>query len=645
MRLKCTFGKRLRNQRCQPFVQRAKGLAYQVALSIDVFVTRPNDENRYLNLPLTSQATLEEVVDVTLRNRLSLLHSEAYVFTGVVVEDFGGYAPSAADVLIDNEEDDVLHALEDKIEKQAASITRSFARLSSQGEDDEKNTSFWGRVELRVNFIVTSEAEVEEVELAALGLAQNDLYVKCNESYLRISPKISKKRSDIAHSGTATVESRSFRTVAQHPDYVTLLDLQDRVDTVVSPFLFCPYLTFSTGDFQINATTQDTAQVPLLNLSVSLMEEGVEVDGSGKLRICRDTFVEILAASNSDRSYVPHFVKDGRVPLVHNLQNYISLVCVSVSLLALFITFTTLTLRPDMRSLQGHNALALCASLFLAQSLLQFGARRTEHPGTCVALGMAVHYFWLSTALWTTICSFHLHHVVAEHSRGSTRKDCCSRRFLGYSLFAQGVPAVVVSGTAAASILLSDGRQVGYGGATCFLSTSASGAIALAFPVGVVILFNVVLFVCTARCEERSASLEGANHPRIVGERKKQKQKTVPWRPSMNLCLWLSLLTGLTWILELLAQGLGSQGLYLLSSMVNGSQGVLVALSYLVTRQMARFYSQAFCSRWQGFITRSILRTPSETGGTVCTVSSADGPCYIVCTPYLMQRHDEQGLI
>ena len=53
------------------------------------------------------------------------------------------------------------------------------------------------------------------------------------------------------------------------------------------------------------------------------------------------------------------------------------------------------------------------------------------------------------------------------------------------------------------------------------------------------------------------------------------------------VCARLSLLTGATWILSLVAEGLGVDWLQFFSIMTNGGQGLLLFLSYVMTRRVA----------------------------------------------------------
>ena len=53
------------------------------------------------------------------------------------------------------------------------------------------------------------------------------------------------------------------------------------------------------------------------------------------------------------------------------------------------------------------------------------------------------------------------------------------------------------------------------------------------------------------------------------------------------VCARLSLLTGATWIISLVAEGLGVDWLQVASILTNGGQGLLLFLSYVTTRRVA----------------------------------------------------------
>ena len=59
------------------------------------------------------------------------------------------------------------------------------------------------------------------------------------------------------------------------------------------------------------------------------------------------------------------------------------------------------------------------------------------------------------------------------------------------------------------------------------------------------------------------------------------------YRHHVHACARLSLLTGATWILNLVAEGLGVDWLQFFSIMTNGGKGLLLFLSYMTTRRVA----------------------------------------------------------
>lgn len=56
---------------------------------------------------------------------------------------------------------------------------------------------------------------------------------------------------------------------------------------------------------------------------------------------------------------------------------------------------------------------------------------------------------------------------------------------------------------------------------------------------------------------------------------------------NVHVCVRLSVLTGATWIISLVAETLGVDWLQFFSILANGGQGVLIFLSYVTTRRVA----------------------------------------------------------
>ncbi|ESP02763.1 hypothetical protein LOTGIDRAFT_74150, partial [Lottia gigantea] len=250
-------------------------------------------------------------------------------------------------------------------------------------------------------------------------------------------------------------------------------------------------------------------------------------------------------------------------------ESIVSMVCTSLSLLCLFISFVVYcTFRP-LRSLPGKNNMNLIVTLFLAQLLYLVGAGRTEIVGVCEAMAIFIHYFWLAAFCAMNVCSFHMFRVFTSMRCRDDESDM-RRRFLQYSIYIYGMPAVLVTITLVTYIVSTDGSDIGYGGAICFLASDIAIALAFGIPVAITIVSNSLFFIITVRSIR--------NCPKIEKSKQDEQHATV--------YIKLSTLTGITWTLGFLAIITGNQVLSYLFILINASQGIFLFISFVCNERI-----------------------------------------------------------
>ena len=613
MAVHCAAGKRLGEGRtCHPVIRRSRGLHYSLTLQVEVFVDRDDVKGELTPQSLSSLCSVEELIKAGVSQHATRLHSEAYNLTGwsasarketeLPPTHLGVQTGSADDLYFEE------NASASQYEDDA-----SFDEVGKAGK------AIWiGRVLIWFDFIVTSDTDRNDVEEAAVRMSEEEWYVVCGDTHARLVPTLQDRRNDenmMDMIATQNVTySELFTDTEIHEDYRNFWRNRHSAPITVSPFLLCPFLIFAPEEYALVDPVFDDEgdehallNLTLLNATAALVPaSSVDTDDAGNLKICRQVLEEKfgdLLEDEGDRR-----LQDGHVSFWALLEHYLSLACVSLSLCCLLLTLLTYATFRSLRTIPGQNVMALCSNLFLAQALLQFGVSWTELKGGCVAIGMLIHYFWLASVLWMNVCSFHMHRVFTAKRAArmtSTHVRCCTPRVLAYAAYSQGLPLIAVGATASASILLSGGRQLGYGGGgdACYLSSPFLVGVAFAAPLGVVLALNIVFFLRAVREIARTemppgqaASLQNGHSPPAIRHRRAATPFPATWRRNLNVCVRLSSLTGLFWTLGLVADLLDLRVLRLLSTVVNGSQGVLIAASYLPTRRVARLYSQACCT-------------------------------------------------
>ena len=572
-------------------------------MHMDVFVDRDDVAGELTSQSLSSLCSLEELIKAGVSQHMTRLHSEAYNLTGWIVTGHGvAEPPTAVDVPSENVND--LY-----FEENTAPSQDENTSLDEVGEASEE---VWiGRVLIWFDFIVTSDADRNDVEQEALRMSEEEWHVVCGNTHARLVPTLHDRRDyqDMADPSPAqnVTFSDVFTDTEIHEDYRQFWKNRDSEPLTVSPFLLCSFVIFLRDEYFLGDSVgyegldKGTLNLTLLNATALVPAAAVDTDEAGNLKICRNLLVEKFRGLLKDR-YDPR-LDDGRMSFLALLEHYLSLSCVCLSLGCLLLTLLTYAAFRSLRTIPGQNTMALCANLLLAQALLQFGVSWTELRGGCVAIGMLVHYFWLASVLWMNVCSFHMHRVFTAKRAArmtSTHVKCCTPRVVAYAVYSQVVPLVAVGATAATSILLSEGRQLGYGGDACYLSSPFLVGVAFAAPLGVVLVLNLVFFLGAvreiARTEKPAQAISLNGHRSPSPNLAHVTSFPSAWRRNLNVCIRLSSLTGLFWTLGLLAELLDLRVLRLLSVVVNGSQGVLIAVSYLPTRRVARLYSQACCT-------------------------------------------------
>nr|KAG5704141.1 hypothetical protein BaRGS_009671 [Batillaria attramentaria] len=209
----------------------------------------------------------------------------------------------------------------------------------------------------------------------------------------------------------------------------------------------------------------------------------------------------------------------------------------------------------------------------LRVTLLLASHRVTSGTG-CTALGMVVHMAWLSMFCWTSVCSAHMFRVFsAKTYRGSGSGH--------YSKLVRNIiitillPAVGVGLVVGVSYHTSDGASIGYSSIRCYLESALLVGVAMVLPVSIILVLNLLLFVLTVRRIHQVTKLKA----RSESERDS--------RQHVHVCARLSVLTGVTWVLSLIAEGADIDWLRAVAILTNGGQGVLLFLSYVATRRVA----------------------------------------------------------
>ncbi|XP_042892869.1 uncharacterized protein LOC122266944 isoform X2 [Penaeus japonicus] len=325
-----------------------------------------------------------------------------------------------------------------------------------------------------------------------------------------------------------------------------------------------------------------------------------KIYAKGEFEFTNDT--QVLVCHDADH-YAEAF------SIVHQ---YLTLVVLSISLVALALHIAVYMLVPRHRNLPGKNLFSLSCCLFVAHILFLTGTRQTEVYGLCMFLSCSLHYFWLASFCWMNVMSVD---VCRTFSSQVYRGDSDGgRTYLLYSLYAWTVPALVV---ALALLLdrvdlLPDYRPE-YATRICWINNRHGLALFFLLPVGAIVQENIVLFlISTYGIYKQMKAARYANvRSQSTKERKKsdahkdgfsrkvaqQTRRSRKERGRLVLYMKLGVIQGLTWLTGFIAAFANIPACWYPFTVLNGLQGTFIFIGFDMKRKVAEAVWEAITGR------------------------------------------------
>ncbi|KAJ7376542.1 hypothetical protein OS493_033998 [Desmophyllum pertusum] len=225
-------------------------------------------------------------------------------------------------------------------------------------------------------------------------------------------------------------------------------------------------------------------------------------------------------------------------------------------------------------------SLSIIALLFLLVTYFLFAELRT-YP-VCAVMGALLHYFILAVFLWMSVIAHNtqktfstlnvdLHNpvVIAERKKS----------YIRHSLFSWGFPLVIVG--ICVALQLTNTGNVGYGNEDgCHLSLPAR-TYAVAVPVAMTLVFNIVALIRTAVAIKQQ--LGQAN----VAAAANQTRLPV-------IVLKMTVVVGISWILGFVMAFYPTPYLEYPFIIINSCQGVLICISFVFKKHVFTLYKRRF---------------------------------------------------
>lgn len=264
------------------------------------------------------------------------------------------------------------------------------------------------------------------------------------------------------------------------------------------------------------------------------------------------------------------------------VESYVSLVGVILSILASSITLMVYIIFPQLLNTPGKNIMCLIISLIIAQIIFLVAANVAELPNACVAFAILMHYFFLCAFCWMNVIAFDVWMAFSHKFVSQRNTSGKSKRFYIYSLYAWCLPLFIVGVAISAEYTSAyESYRPRYGDGVCWIASRYALLLFFAGPLGVLKLFDFVSFGFTVY-HISNAKRQGA----LV--RKGQSTNT------FLINIRLSLVMGLTWAFAFVANFTNNSAMWYMFILFNTLQGVFIALSFLCTRKVLNLFREKY---------------------------------------------------
>jgi hypothetical protein len=273
-----------------------------------------------------------------------------------------------------------------------------------------------------------------------------------------------------------------------------------------------------------------------------------------------------------------------------------------LSIIGLLILILTYVIFKELRTLPGKNLMNLSISLCLAEIFWLVGSMLDNYPTTCTVVAIVIHYSFLAFFTASSVIAFHSCLVFGRKMTIRRSVSENNKIFVIYSLIVWGIPGL---------FLLIFGLLDRYGvfaidygkAVVCWLGTRQSKIYLFILPFGILLLFNLILFIVVAvRLRENQRSSAKA----LGKEAKKRESQNI------KVCLKLSTLMGFSWLFGLLQVAVETETdafAYLFIIFVS-FQGLFICAAFLFQRKCYELYNTLMSSSSRG--TSTGAETPSN---------------------------------
>ncbi|XP_071963303.1 uncharacterized protein [Antedon mediterranea] len=267
----------------------------------------------------------------------------------------------------------------------------------------------------------------------------------------------------------------------------------------------------------------------------------------------------------------------------------VNLIGVILSLIGLFLTFAIRCAIRELRTHSGKIIMNLSFALFIAQSLTLLQGYFLFDPVVCSVAAAVLHYIWLVAFLWMNsmaIDLFRIFRAIKLTIKDSDRDRVVFRRYMLYSWCSPVVIVCILLGVHFSDVADHSVFHFKYGDeSVCWIRDEFATLVVFGIPIGLVIIVNFILFVCT---------IYGIRKAKHSSTRIQNKSKRDQISEELTIYIRISSIMGLTWAFGFLASFVDHTAIWYIFIILNTLQGLFIFIAFNINRSMkATFRNRA----------------------------------------------------
>jgi hypothetical protein len=256
-------------------------------------------------------------------------------------------------------------------------------------------------------------------------------------------------------------------------------------------------------------------------------------------------------------------------------------------------------------------------SLQLSQSMFLASGHLLEHYNRlwCICSGIGIHLFYLSTFAWLSAISFDICLTLTRMNRLDAR--VARNRFILYNIFVWLFSITIVFISVCLHLILSENNpwSPNYGRILCSISSRYALITFFLFPIGFLVLINVIIFLRTIFVVYRID--QDTQLARCTGKNDRSR---------IFLYFRLAILMGIHWIFLIICIIFKKDILWILFDIINSLPGLFLAISFLRKQTSLTDIKAKFRSSQSQLSSLGIgSNTVTTMNNNRCLYSSPDG--------------------